>query len=884
MAAIAIELLIGVAGLILTALFTPKPKPQYGSRLQQLNVQSVSPGNPVPRVWGTMKIPATLIYASPLIETMHTHEASGNGKSGGKGGGGNKAITYTYTYSVDLAAAVCLGPVYRLNRVWSNQKLLYIDPTIASQNQGSFDAAYQSEATRLIDEENLDKNTAAASAFVFAWNNYSTSEITLTSPSDAVSYITSHPIDDTAGITGSILYPDSGTVTTLITQLYSSLNNQEIYLANINRFDELELYTGSSDQAPNGLLQGWLGLDNVPRYLDLAYIVVTNLQLMDYGNTVPTFNVEVQESSSGTTDLTTVLTTICLQAGLAPDQFDAVSYMDYTPFPGFCVMGNQSPREAIVELQKCFPFSAVESGNKIVFRSVNARPTQILNPKDFGAHATTEELPPSVETTIMSDFDLPQRINFAYQEPERNFSANTLYAARYNTLSTSIEENSVTIALHRNDAQTAIQNYMYYRMLAKHSYTWKLPKKYITLEPTDIFLVPDAVVPSRYNQYYATEVNLGANGVIELKAVDHAYINPDLKPVDTLSTDLSASNSGEPTLPQTSQTIAFMFDCPLLFDTDTDSPGFYAVLVGSFANWAGGVLYVDIASSAQANAYGKSWTNSSAGSQWIAVVGGQANVPFGVCLGTLAPGMHSCYWDRQSSILVRVSNGSPLQSADENDMLSQSLNATFIGQEIVAYSTVAEIGNGLYMLTNFLRGLRGTERYMDTHVAGENFVRLSGDVPRISTTKAELNITDNFRSISQSQDVSTALSYTFTDTGNSLRPYTPYVYQKFRDASTGDITVSWWPRVRQNGQWLSGGDVTIPANDTPETYSVDICTAAHPSTAVATYSVTGALGGTLTYSASQQTTDLGGLANPVYMVIYQISQIVGRGFGIGISF
>jgi len=174
---------------------------------------------------------------------------------------------------------------------------------------------------------------------------------------------------------------------------------------------------------------------------------------------------------------------------------------------------------------------------------------------------------------------------------------------------------------------------------------------------------------------------------------------------------------------------------------------------------------------------------------------------------------------------------------------------------------------------------------MDSHVTGERFVRVTAAMQRVITTKAELNIQDAFRAISVGQDTSTAVNVNFTDTGNSCKPYTVYVYQKFRDAD-GDVTVSWWPRVRQNGQWLSGSDVTLPANDSPETYQVDVCRSADPTTVVKTYTLTGSqvnLGASFTYTAAQQATDLGAASNPVYLAIYQISQVVGKGFGIGVN-
>jgi hypothetical protein len=46
--------------------------------------------------------------------------------------------------------------------------------------------------------------------------------------------------------------------------------------------------------------------------------------------------------------------------------------------------------------------------------------------------------------------------------------------------------------------------------------------------------------------------------------------------------------------------------------------------------------------------------------------------------------------------------------------------------------------------------------------------------------------------------------------------------------------------------------------------------------------ISGALGATFSYSATDQTTDYGSLPATVYLAIYQISQIVGRGFGIGV--
>jgi hypothetical protein len=215
----------------------------------------------------------------------------------------------------------------------------------------------------------------------------------------------------------------------------------------------------------------------------------------------------------------------------------------------------------------------------------------------------------------------------------------------------------------------------------------------------------------------------------------------------------------------------------------------------------------------------------------------------------------------------------------------QPLNATVIGGEVVQYATAVDMGNGLWKLSDFLRGLRGTERRMDSHAVGEPFVRLAQSLSRVTTTKADIGVTDNYRALSLYADNSTQELFSFADTGSSCKPYTVAVYQKFRNLD-GDVTVSWWPRVRQGGQWLDGSDVTLPTNDSPETYQVDVCTAANDQTVVKTYTFTGAqvnLGCSFTYTAAMQTADLGSAQNTVYLAIYQVSQIVGRGFGIGVT-
>ena len=222
------------------------------------------------------------------------------------------------------------------------------------------------------------------------------------------------------------------------------------------------------------------------------------------------------------------------------------------------------------------------------------------------------------------------------------------------------------------------------RMMARRSYTMQLPRQYATAEPTDVVKIPNKVDPTHFDQYYVTQVDIGANGVVKVTAVDHVYVDPNLAPTDQVASDLDVAVGSATSLPTTSQTVPFLFDCPFLLDTDPDKPGFYVVLAGAFEGWSGGQLYVDMASPTIASAYGQEIVTPTSGSAWVMISSNAINVPQGVVLNTLNAGMHACYFDRASALIVRVANGMALVNANESDMLVQNLNVAMIGSEVVA--------------------------------------------------------------------------------------------------------------------------------------------------------------------------------------------------------
>lgn len=126
-----------------------RPKVQ-GPRLQDLKVGSSEYGTPIPRTYGSPRVPGQIWWASDKREVATT-------TSQGKGGG--PEVT-NYTYEVDLLIGLSDNAISAISRIWFNGKLIYnILPTadnatlLASENGTYWTRlqVYAGNATQLPD-------------------------------------------------------------------------------------------------------------------------------------------------------------------------------------------------------------------------------------------------------------------------------------------------------------------------------------------------------------------------------------------------------------------------------------------------------------------------------------------------------------------------------------------------------------------------------------------------------------------------------------------------------------------------------------------------------------------------------------------------------------
>ena len=102
----------GLAGQSIDRELLFKPKGRGGARLTELALRTSSYGTPIPKLFGTMRVAGTVIWAADLVEHRH--------REGGKG----RPTVTSYSYTASFAVALSARPILSVGRIWADGKLL----------------------------------------------------------------------------------------------------------------------------------------------------------------------------------------------------------------------------------------------------------------------------------------------------------------------------------------------------------------------------------------------------------------------------------------------------------------------------------------------------------------------------------------------------------------------------------------------------------------------------------------------------------------------------------------------------------------------------------------------------------------------------------------
>jgi hypothetical protein len=169
----------------------------------------------------------------------------------------------------------------------------------------------------------------------------------------------------------------------------------------------------------------------------------------------------------------------------------------------------------------------------------------------------------------------------------------------------------------------------------------------------------------------------------------------------------------------------FLHDVPLLQDIDGGAgtgSGLYIAVGALGPGWRAALIY-----------------RSSDDLDYAPVLAAAEAAVWGTLLGALPPTSRLTTWGRETVITVRLAGGGALESRTEGQVLDGA-NAALIGNEVVQFAEVSELGENQYELRTLLRGRRGTEWAAAAgHPAGARFLLLTdGALYRLPLPLGEL--------------------------------------------------------------------------------------------------------------------------------------------------
>ncbi len=523
---------------------------------------------------------------------------------------------------------------------------------------------------------------------------------------------------------------------------------------------------------------------------------------------------------------------ILTRAGYAAGDYD-LSALEDVEVDGYVLAGQATGASAIEPLQILQPFDLVESGSQLRAVRRGAGQELALSTDEAGAVEEGKETSPILDETRMQEIALPVEVSVDYEDASRDYETGSQKARRRVTKgSRNVAKIVLPLVMNGTDAKRVAEDRLFAAWNERTSYRFFLSRSWLGIEPGD-------VVDLDETRMRVTQVRL-KDGLVRIDALSCPK-NVLLSPAYA---DSGVTEGGH--LKQPLATSLYLMDVPLLRAED-DAPGIY-VAVSGLDGWGGASLWraADGVSFAQQASFSKAAVAGSAAS----------SLP--------ARAVH--YRDRESALYVQLLQGE-LSSCSESDLMNGG-NAALVGSEIIQFKSATLLGPGLYLLSDLLRGRKGTESQTGTHAVGERFVLLSSAAMQFLPAQlSDRNLTYNFRAVSNGSSIDLAQDLALTYGLKTIEPLAP-AHIKWAKQTSGDVVLSWVRRARKNAAWVDYIDV--PLDEDAELYDVEIVSG---SLLVRTFEDIGET--FLTYTAAQQTAD--GISGSFQINVYQKSARYGRG-------
>jgi len=546
-----------------------------------------------------------------------------------------------------------------------------------------------------------------------------------------------------------------------------------------------------------------------------------------------------------------VVNALLLRAGLTAPQFDITELDSITREVRSMYVSQLSSTRSVLEmLGACYGFTFC-GGDMLYFRVRGAAPVATIPWDDLGADGDADRLP----MRQANELEVPAQIAFTYDNVENDYQPDTQFSDRVLSTQTSVESVQVPLGFTASEAKAIADSLLLDKIIGMTTSTIAVGRAYSHLQPGDVVLVLDED-GNTWRMLILKIVDAGGVRKCELRLDDATiWTQPGIS---------AAGTQGQTVVLAPPDTTLALLDIPMLSDSE-DRAGIYVAVCGATnafdepAPWSASGVYESMDDTSYSL---KASINT--------------RTPIGTCTTTLGGWSLGNIFDETNTVTVEISTDDTLSSYTRDEILTGSAPGYLVGDELLYARTATMTGAGIYVLSGLLRGRRGTEWAMNDHAADERFVRLStSGMAFLPLDAADLAGERFYKGVASGQRLSEVIADTITPLGVTLEPYSPVDARVDRSAS--DHVISWKRRSRLSCRLTGALPISCPLGEAAESYEVDIFIGSAEATAgTPVLRTITASSQSCTYTSAQRTTDGTG-SSVVYMRVYQLSAVVGRG-------
>ncbi|MEH6565545.1 MAG: phage tail protein [Halopseudomonas sp.] len=511
---------------------------------------------------------------------------------------------------------------------------------------------------------------------------------------------------------------------------------------------------------------------------------------------------------------------------------------------GYMVTGG-TIRSSLEPLATAYQFDVIQSGYKLKFVPRGGASVLTVPYADLGANSgdSPDEI---FSQSREMDPQLPAKTTVSYLDPNREYEISEQYAARINT--EAVNEVDVELAL----VMEADEGAGIAEILQNLAWLWRtdgatsLPPPYQGLEPTDVITLNSK---SAVHEVFVSEVDYTQDGRVEIK------FKPNAAAVFIPNASGGEGNVPPGTIGLPGPSLFLPLDIPLVDEISQNTPGFVGAMTGYTEGWPGATAF----------------RSADSGQTWTDIQGYSGKASIGSATNTL--GVSEGYLIDSRTLNVLMISGE-LESITYDQLLTGYNYAAYgvDGRwEIVRFQNAALQADGSYTLSGFVRGDKGTEWATGLHQSGDWFVLLDDpDNAFISMATANIGIEQLYRGITQRASIDTGTDVEFGYDGVNLEPLSPVYARATRDGS-GNLSATFVRRSRLGSTWWGNG-VEAPIGEATQSYQIDVIKMGAVIRTIESSTPA------FSYSAADQVTDFGSAQSSILFRIYQVSDLVGRGF------